>query len=119
MAKQANPGEMRTPIAIMVNRGEGQDADGYPISGWENVFGEGVNVYCKWVSVHGRDVYDAATLELQEPATLTLRYSPAIDQRCRVLKRGDPAPYEIISMNNVLDRGEWLELTVKRMVSAI
>lgn len=117
MAKSANPGEMRTAVYIEKYT-ETQDADGYPVRTWENVISEGHRMYVKWVNAHGTEVYEAMRTGLKEPATLTMRYSPLITPQCRVIKVGEPEPYEIISINDVEDRHRWLEIKVQRTVSA-
>lgn len=115
MAKRANPGEMRTRVTIEAYT-ETQDADGYPVKAWVNVFGGARHT--KWVNAHGTEAYEAMRLELKEPATLTMRYSPLITPQCRITKVGDTEPFEIISMNDVENRHEWLEIKVQRVVSA-
>lgn len=116
MAKYANAGELRTPV-IVERCIETQDADGYPARAWENVFGQG-EYRVKWVNAHGTEVYESMSLDLREPATLTGRYSPLITPQCRIVKAGDPEPYEIISIDDVENRHQWLEIKVQRMVSA-
>ena len=72
----------------------------------------------KWVNAHGTEVYQSMNLDLREPATLTGRYSSLITPQCRITKVGDPEPYEIISIDDVENRHQWLEIKVQRMVSA-
>jgi head-tail adaptor len=117
MAKRANAGELRTPI-IVEELTEMQDVDGYPVRVWFNVFGRDNKYHVKWVNVHGAEVYESMSLNLKEPATLTGRYSPLITPQCRITKVGDPEPYEIISIDDVENRHQWLEIKVQRMVSA-
>ena len=57
-------------------------------------------------------------LQLREPATLTMRYSPKIDSTLLAYRRGDPRPYEIVSVDNVEERGKWLEVQVQRKGAA-
>ena len=57
-------------------------------------------------------------LQLREPATLTMRYSPKITEQCLVFKKGDSRPFEIVSIDNVEERNRWLELKVQRKVEA-
>ena len=116
MAKSANAGELRTPV-IVERCIETQDADGYPARAWENVFGQG-EYRVKWVNAHGTEVYESMSLDLREPATLTGRYSPLITPQCRITKVGDPEQYEIISIDDVENRHQWMEIKVQRMVSA-
>ena len=116
MAKYANAGELRTPI-IVEKYTETQDADGYPVQQWVNVFGT-ETIKVKWVNVHGREVYESMGLNLKEPATLTARYSPLINAQCRITKVGDTEPFEIISLDDVENRHKWLEIKIKRVVNA-
>ena len=116
MAKSANAGELRTPV-IVEELNEMQDADGYPVRVWLNVFGQrDVKYRVKWVNAHGTEVYESMRLDLKEPATLTGRYSQLITPQCRITKDGEP--YEIISVDNVENRNQWLEIKVQRVVSA-
>ena len=114
MAKRANAGDLRTLI-IVERLNEAQDADGYPVREWVNVFGQG-EYRVKWVNAHGTEVYESMSLDLREPATLTGRYSPLITPQCRITKDGEP--YEIISIDDVENRHQWLEIKVQRTVSA-
>ncbi|MGI6156588.1 MAG: head-tail adaptor protein [Enterococcus lemanii] len=115
MAKQVNPGQLRTQIEIKAYT-ETKDEDGFKIRSWLNVFGEGVLVGCHWSNAHGQEVLTAASLDLREPATLTMRYSDKITPECRIYKKTDPRPYEIISLDNVNERNQWLEVRVQRTV---
>lgn len=126
MAKSANAGDLRTPI-IVENYPESQDGDGYPVKVWANVFGADKEYRVKWVNVHGTEVFEAMRLELNELATLTGRYSSLITDQCRILLASDESKqtaekdklyYEIISVDDVENRHEWLEIKVKRQVSA-
>ena len=116
MAKRANAGELRTPV-IVEHYTETQDADGYPAQEWVNVFGT-ETIKVKWVNAHGAEVYESMSLDLKEPATLTARHSPLIDAQCRITKVGETEPFEIISLDDVENRHEWLEIKVQRKVNA-
>lgn len=113
--KQVNPGQMRTPIQIKTYT-ETKDEDGFKIKEWKNVFSEGTTIYCHWSNAHGQEALTAASLELKEPATLTMRYSDKITPKCRIFKKSDSKPYEVISLDNVNERNQWLELKVQRTV---
>lgn len=117
MSKSANPGELRTPVYFMRHKKETDD-DGDHADSLVNVFGENVSVRCKWVNAHGTEVFDALTLQLREPATITCRYSPLIDRTLDVRKGTDPALYEIISIDNVQEQNRWLEIKVQRKEAA-
>ena len=76
MAKYVNAGELRTPIKFTrIDRGK--DADGYPTEVEVDV----IKTKCKWVNVHGTEVFTAMQQQLREPATITMRYSPLINQK--------------------------------------
>lgn len=123
MSKYANPGELRTPVLFMrVNREE--DKDGFSAEVEECVFGNDalgnpVPIYCKWVNVHGYEVWQAKELQLNDPATITARYSPLLDDETLIVyKQGDERPYEVVSIDNVEQRDVWLEIKVQRKVAA-
>lgn len=121
MAKQANAGELRTLVCFRRVIKE-SDEEGCPRMREEPVFLDGQGrerpVHCKWVNAHGAEVFSAMQLQLREPATLTMRYSPKIDSTLLVYRRGDPRPYEIVSVDNVEERGKWLEVQVQRKGAA-
>lgn len=117
MSKYANAGELRTRVYFKCIQ-RSTDAEGFPAEDEVNIFGEGEYVLCKWVNAHGSEVFLAKQLELREPATITMRFSPLINKKLLVYRDGDMAPYEIISLDNVEARNQWLEIKVQRMVSA-
>ena len=115
MSKAANAGELRTPVRF-VKLVSAVDDEGYPAENEEDVFDKPVLV--KWVNAHGTESFAAMQLQLREPATVTMRYSPEIDTSLILYKRNDPKPYEIISVDNVGERDAWLELKVQRKEAA-
>jgi hypothetical protein len=117
MSKRANAGELRTSVNF-TSITRTTDADGFPVEVETNVFGTGKSVNVKWVNAHGNEVFEYMTLKLREPATLTMRYSPLITPRLKVYRAGDTNPYEIISIDNVEQRNEWLEIKVQRSEAA-
>ncbi len=117
MSKSANAGELRTAVYVMRTK-RGRDSEGYPIEVNENVFGKDVPLMVKWVNAHGSDAYIAMQMQVREPATLTCRYSPLITNDCLIYKGSDSEPYEIESIDNVMERNAWLEIKVKRREAA-
>ena len=121
MAKRARAGELRT-VVFFRRLVKWTDGGGSAHQREEAVFPDGQGgergVHCKWVNAHGTEVFAAMQMQVREPATLTMRYSPLIDAAMLVYKGRDPRPYEIISVNNVEDRGVWLELKVQRKGAA-
>jgi hypothetical protein len=47
-----------------------------------------------------------------------MRYSPLVTVECRIWHERDAEPYEIISIDNVGDRREYLEIKAQRVVTA-
>ena len=121
MAKRTRAGELRT-VVYFRRVLKGTDGEGYAHQREEYVFPDSAGgergVHCKWVNAHGAEVFSAMQLQIREPATLTMRYSPLIDATMLVYKGKDPRPYEIISVNNIEDRGKWLEIKVQRKGAA-
>jgi SPP1 family predicted phage head-tail adaptor len=115
VARSALSGQMNTKITVKALT-QTQDSDGYSVEVWTDVFGE--QVWCKWVNAHGTEVFEGLREDLKEVATITMRYSNRVDQRCLIYHEQDPKPYEIISINNVMDRRRFLEIVVKRKVKA-
>ena len=119
MANRASAGELRTRIRVFSSPTPGAvDDDGYPVDKPVNVFGDGGSRLCKWVNAYGREVYDAKQAGVEEPATLTMRYTDRVTPTCLIYKGADERPYEVISVNDVEDRGIWLELKVQRKVAS-
>lgn len=117
MSKNANPGELRTPVFFYQILRE-TDSEGVPSEVERNVFGDGKAVMCKWVNAHGYETFTAMQMQLREPATITCRYSPVIDLQQIVYRAGDRDAYEIISIDDVESRGQWLEIKVQRKEAA-
>lgn len=115
MTKAANPGAMRTLISIYAPP-DGKDVDGYR-AGSETPICQ--DVYCKWVNKHGTDVLAMRQLGLQEAATVTMRYRADVQPDCIIKKHGDPSrPFDVVGVDNVDDRGAWMEITVARKVKS-
>lgn len=117
MSKSANPGELRTPVFFKTIERR-VDKEGYPFEEEVNIFGYRRAIKVKWVNSHGTEVFTSMQLKLREPATLTMRYSPLINKKLLVYRGADPAPYEIISIDNVEERNRWLEIKVQRKEAA-
>ncbi len=92
------------------------NANGFPVKTETSLFSSPVR--CHWKNAYGKEIYEAAQLKLGETATLTLRYTPRIDVRCIVYKTPDTNAWEIVSLSDLDDRHQWLEIKVKRTVKA-
>jgi SPP1 family predicted phage head-tail adaptor len=107
--KISNPGEMRTQITLgqasLTDQSGGFSAKVYtPIT----------TVWAKWTNVHGAEVWAAESVQASEPATVLMRYHPTIDPSWGIGKDGDW--YDIVSLDDIQERHEYIELKVKRMV---
>jgi SPP1 family predicted phage head-tail adaptor len=104
--KPFNPGEMRTQI-YLDQRVTTDDAGGFQIQSWVEI----VCVKSKWINAHGREVWEAAAAHALAPATVTIRFRSDIEETWSVRKDG--IRYEIVSMDNIQDRDELIEMKVK------
>lgn len=115
MASYALTGEMKTKITIK-GKTETQGPGGYPRETWSDLFGE--KVWCKWVNAYGQELFEGLRLDLKEAATITMRYSDKVNPKCEIYREDDSKPYEVISVNDILDKHQFLEIKVKRKVKA-
>ena len=117
MSKKATASELRTECYFKsVTRTSGSSGSASP--SYANVFGEGKKAKVKWVNAHGTDALNALQMENKEIAMLTMRYSPLITKKLVVFKGSDMVPFEIVNVDNVEERNEWLELKVQRTTPA-
>ena len=70
-----NPGELRTAAAVQTRTFASQ-AGGFQVPTWSTV----VAVWwCRWLNVHGSEVWQAQAVQASQPATLLGRYNASID----------------------------------------
>ena len=69
----------------------------------------------KWVGVHDSEAWIAESVQAERAATVTVRFDKRINEACRVLY-GDLV-YEIISMDDISQLHQWLEMKVKASVN--
>jgi SPP1 family predicted phage head-tail adaptor len=100
------PGELRTPVTLQ-SRIETADAGGFTSQSWSTI----AAVMAKWTGVHGSEAWTAQTVEAERAATVLIRYLAGVDETCAVLLGSDR--YEIVSIDNIQQRNEYLELKVK------
>lgn len=118
--KPINPGELRTKI-VLASKNLAQDQGGFQVPGQTLI----AEVYARWINVHGQETWAASARGAQEAATVLIRYRPGIDETCVVLKGASVSGstitggkvFEIISMDNIQERNEYIELKVQRMVA--
>lgn len=96
-----------------------EDGAGGEESNWQNVFGEGAVIHAKWRNKLTRfdtsvDDSKSGRVFALETATVTVRYTRAINSSCRVRRRGDSTWYYIIGSPNRSPEGSWLEFTAER-----
>lgn len=105
--KVINPGDLRTQITLQSRTATG-DAGGFQVPGWSTI----ATVWAKWTNVHGSEAWAAQSVQAEAPATVLVRYLTGLDATCAVLKGADR--YEIVSLDNIQERGEYIELKVQR-----
>lgn len=103
-----NPGELRTKVTLL-RRSIATDSGGFQTAVMETI----ANVWAMWENVHGQEVW-AAAVHAQQAATVLVRYRSDLDETCYVRKGS--MVYEIVSLDNIRERGEYIELKVKRFV---
>jgi SPP1 family predicted phage head-tail adaptor len=106
-----NPGELRTVIQIQKSTTT-KDSGGFIHQSWDTI----ATVRCKWVNVHGQEAILANAQQAKDMANVTLRYRSDINVTLAILK--DSLRYQIISVDNIRERNEYMELTVQRMKPA-
>ncbi len=84
-------------------------------SSWEDIV-DGV-VFCEWKNKFGSEAYKSVTTAAQEPASVRLWYLPGVSPECRVVRLEDGAVFGIVSVDDVMNRHQQLELEIKRVVA--
>ncbi|PKN87782.1 MAG: hypothetical protein CVU46_03115 [Chloroflexi bacterium HGW-Chloroflexi-8] len=108
--KPFNPGELRTTITIKT-RAVTTGTGGFQVPTWSTL----ATVFAKWENAHGSEVWTAEMAGASAAATVTIRYRSDVDPTYAIEKGGEL--WEIVSMDNIRERGELLELKVKRLRS--
>lgn len=104
-----NPGELRTKI-LLISRAIQQDPGGFPIPGPS----DSKEVWAKWTNVHGAEAWTADAAGASEAATLLIRYVAGLDETWSLNYAGKI--FEIVSVDDISMRHEYMELKVKRTV---
>jgi SPP1 family predicted phage head-tail adaptor len=110
--KVSNPGELRIPISLQVPT-LSQDGGGAQKPSWATL----ANVLSRWQNVHGGEVWQSQAVEAVEAATVLIRYRSSVTQACSILKDG--MRFEIVSIDDVMERHEYMELKVKRVKGSL
>ena len=106
--KTINPGEMRTQVTLQ-NRTLTSQTGGFQAPAWATI----ATVWSRWNNVHGAEAWQASAIQAVDAATVLIRWRTGIDTSCALLK--DAVRYEIVSVDNIQDRDEYLELKVRLM----
>jgi len=114
-----NPGELRTKIRIQYEQTTGTGS--FATKSWVDVGSMAASdtpkyIPSQWVNVHGTEAWIADSVQAQLGATVTIRYRTGITPACRVLLGS--TVYQIVSLDNIRQRNEWLEIKVKTSVNS-
>jgi len=107
--KPTNPGELNIKISLYA-RTVVTDAGGFQVPGTLKI----ADVWARWINAHGSEVWNANMAGAIQPATVLIRYRSDLDETCLVEKGGQL--FEIVTMDNIRERNEYIELKVKRIV---
>ena len=105
-----NPGDLKIQVQVLtktVNTNTG----GF----LQPAYTSTATVYAKWINAHGTEILAAMADEVVNEATVLIRYRSDIDMTTRIQKGSDI--YMIRSMDNIQERNEYIELTLKRVVN--
>ena len=119
--KITNPGELNTQITLL-SRSVATGAGGFQSPLYTTL----AVVWAKWVNVHGSEAWEAAMAQAMQAATLLIRHRSGIDHTVSIAKgsytvTAAPAStftggvFEIVSLDNISERGEYIELKVRQM----
>lgn len=106
--KAINPGELRTAVSVQ-QRTVTADAGGHQVETWTTL----ATVWARWRNVHGSEAWVANAAQAEQPATVLMRYLAGVEPTCALLKGSER--YAIVSIDDIQDRHEYLELKVTRM----
>ena len=107
-SKVTNPGDLRTKVTLLSRSVETQ-AGGFQKPETEEI----AEVWAKWTNVHGREALQSSSVQAEVNATALIRYRADVDETCLV-QLGDE-DFEIVSMDNIREHGEYLELRLKKV----
>lgn len=110
--KVFNPGEMRTSVTLqtpVITKAAG----GAQVVTWATL----ATVWARWTNVHGSEVWQSQAVQAISPATVMIRYRSDVTPACSILKGS--TIYEIVSLDNIQERGEYLEIKVKGLKGSV
>lgn len=123
--KPFNPGELKTRI-VLASKTLVKNDGGFQVPGYVFIS----EALCRWINVHGQETWAADARGAIKPATIMLRYRTDIDETCVVVKDATVEEvieddeitgytfsggeiYEIVSMDNIQELNEYIELKIK------
>jgi SPP1 family predicted phage head-tail adaptor len=109
-SKTTNPGELRTQI-VLERPVLAENAGGFKAKSYSVI----ATVWAKWQNVHGSEVWVAESVQAVQPATVLIRYRADVDVTCAVSLGS--SRYQIVSMDDIENRHEYIEMKVSRMVN--
>lgn len=108
--KTTNPGALNTSITLQ-KRTVTVDAAGFGVESWTTL----AVVWSEWINAHGDEGMVGGSVAADQTALVKIRYRSDVNDTCVVLKGS--ARFEIIRIDNIRERNEWLELKVRRMAA--
>ena len=105
-----NPGDLRTSV-VLAPRSVSTETGGFQAPTPDTA--HQVSAKARWESAHGIETWTAATTGATEPATVLIRYR-AMDETWYVSKDAGVSWFEVVTMDDILQRHEYLELKVRR-----
>lgn len=102
-----NPAEMRTRV-VLKRRTVVNQPGGFQVPTYVRV----AEVWSRWLGVHGAEVWASEAINAVGAATVLIRYRAGIDTTIVAEMGGDD--YEVVSVDNIQQRNEYIELKVKR-----
>lgn len=109
--KVTNPGELTKLISL-------QSSDVTKVSGGQKVeYTTRASVYAKWVNAHGGEGTASGSLQALKTATVTIRYYADLDTTWAILKGTER--YRVLSVDNIRERNEYMELQVQLIVGSV
>lgn len=110
--KVTNPGQLRTPV-LLAPRTVSAETGGFQVPTPDTA--NQIQAWARWVNVHGAEVWSAQSAGVTEAATVTIRYQAEMDATWYVSKDGGTTWYEVVSLDNVQERCEYLEMKVRKV----
>jgi SPP1 family predicted phage head-tail adaptor len=107
-----NPGDLRTPITLYAKT-LATDAGGAQSAA---ALTKLADVLSKWKNVHGNEVWASAAVQAVEPATVLIRWRSDVNHDT-VVQKGEKY-FEVVSLDDIEERHEYIELKVSRIGGA-